>query len=103
MKIFIISPNADVLFTPELKAKLDTAGEIILNKDIKPLSEVTELFAGDEERILAIDPDFCEWKVPNEIIDKIPNLKAICLQTTSFSWVDVNYAKEKSIPVVNLR
>ncbi len=52
---------------------------------------------------MAIDPDFCDWKFPNEVIDKIPNLNAIHLQTTSFSWVDVDYCKQKDIPVVNLR
>jgi lactate dehydrogenase-like 2-hydroxyacid dehydrogenase len=31
------------------------------------------------------------------------NVKAICLQTTSFSWIDVKHAKDKGIPVTNLR
>jgi len=33
----------------------------------------------------------------------IKNVKAICLQTTSFSWIDVEHAKSKNIPVLNLR
>jgi len=103
MKIFIVSPNLDVLLTKDLRAKLDAAGDIFPITEIQPLQNITELYGGGEPRILAIDPDFCNWKVPNEIIDAIPNLKAICLQTTSFSWVDVDHAKSKSIPVTNLR
>jgi phosphoglycerate dehydrogenase-like enzyme len=64
---------------------------------------VTELYEDGEERIVAIDPDFSDWNFPNEIIDNIPNLKAICLQTTSFSWVDVEHCAQKGIPVLNLR
>ncbi len=72
-------------------------------KDIKPLPDITELYEGDEDRILAIDPDYCGWNVSNEVVNAMPNLKAICLQTTSFSWVDIENAKQKGIPVTNLR
>lgn len=102
MKIFIMSPNTDT----QLKDHLDTlnaAGEVVLINEIKPFEEITELYEGDEPRIVAVDPDFSDWKFPNEVIDKIPNLKAIVLQTTSFSWVDVDHAAQKGIPVVNLR
>lgn len=101
MKIFIISPNAHLL--GDQMSLLQAAGEVILVKDIQPLSEIKALYEGDEPRIVAIDPDFSDWSFPNDIIDKIPNLQAICLQTTSFSWVDVDYAKQKGIPVTNLR
>ncbi len=103
MKIFIVSPNANALFTPNLQKKLETAGEVILIEEIKPFKDVQELFLGTEDRILAIDPDFCDWKIPNEIIDMIPHLKGVCLQTTSFSWIDIDHAKQKGIPVMNLR
>lgn len=103
MKIIILSPNADVLFNPELKSKLESSGEVIYVKDIKPISEVSELYQGDEERILAIDPDFSNWKVENSDLEKIPNLTGVCLQTTSFSWIDIDFLKNKNIPVMNLR
>lgn len=70
---------------------------------IRPLKEVTELISGEEKRILAIDPDFCQWKITNEDIDSIPNLKTIVLQTTSFSYLDIAHCKERGITVVNLR
>lgn len=104
MKTFILSPNADTLFTVDLKSKLQSTNtEILYTKEIKPFDQVEGLMTGDEERIVAIDPDFCDWHVPNEALDKIPNLKAVCLQTTSFSWIDIDHLKSKGVPVMNLR
>lgn len=103
MKIFILSPNYDTLFSSELKSKLKKVGIVVVQKEIIPFEKVKGLYDGGEERILAIDPDFCDWNVPNEVIEKIPNLKAVVLQTTSFSWVDGERIAELKIPVVNLR
>lgn len=103
MKIFILSPNYDTLFTSELRSHLKSAGTVVVQKEIIPFERVKGLYDGSEERILAIDPDFCDWNLPNEVIDKIPNLKAVVLQTTSFSWIDGKYIAELKIPVVNLR
>jgi len=103
MKLFIFTPNVSTLFTPEQLNAVKSAGAVQLFSEIKPFSEIPELYAGDEDRIVAIDPDFSDWSLPNDIIDKIPHLKAICLQTTSFSWVDIAHCKAKGIPVTNLR
>lgn len=103
MKIFILSPNYDTLFSTELKEQLKKAGTLVVQKEIVPFKKVKGLYEGNEDRILAIDPDFCDWSVPNEAIDKIPNLKAVVLQTTSFSWIDSMHIAELKIPVVNLR
>jgi phosphoglycerate dehydrogenase-like enzyme len=103
MKLFILSPNKESVITPELEAKLRTLGEVVFYTKPGSFSEVPGLYDGDEERILTLDPDFCDWKAQSEDIDKIPNLKAICLQTTSFSWIDTNHFKEKGIPVTNNR
>ncbi len=102
MKIIILSPNVDLLFTEELKEKIHSAGNAIFIKKIKPLLEVCELY-GTEQKIVAIDPDFCEWSVPKAVIEKMKNVQAICLQTTSFSWIDTVEAKKQGIPVMNLR
>lgn len=102
MKIIILSPNADLLFTEELRGKIKSAGDAVFIKNIKPLLEVSELY-DSEPKIVAIDPDFCEWSVPKEVIGKMKNVQAICLQTTSFSWIDTAEAKKQGIPVMNLR
>ena len=64
MKTFVISPNADTLFTDELKARLNSINsEVVVTKEIKPFDQVEGLMDGDEDRIVAIDPDFCELVV----------------------------------------
>lgn len=103
MKLFIISPNIKTLFTGEQIQTIKVLGDIALQEEIVPPDQIPGLFDGDEERVIAIDPDFFDWNVTNEFIDRIPNLKAVVLQTTSFSWLDVGFAKSKGIPVVNLR
>ncbi len=102
MKIIVLSPNIDLLFTKELKQKIKSVGDLVFIKEIKPLSEVVELY-DSEQKIIAIDPDFCDWNVPKEVIKKMKNVQAICLQTTSFSWIDTAEAKKQGIPVMNLR
>ncbi len=102
MKVIVLSPSIELLFTAEQKKKIKSVGDAIFIKEIKPLSDVSELY-DNERKIVAIDPDFCGWTVPKAIISKMKNVQAICLQTTSFSWVDVAEAKKQSIPVVNLR
>lgn len=101
-KIIILSPNVNILFTKELKKKIDSVGDALFISTIKPLSKISELY-NNEPKILAIDPDFCKWNVPKDIIKKMKNVKSICLQTTSFSWIDIDQAKRQGIPVMNLR
>lgn len=102
MKTYILSPNVDTLFTDDLKEKLAAISDLTIVKDPQDFNNIPGLMEDNGDKVLAIDPDFCDWKVPNEIID-IPNLKAICLQTTSFSWIDTEYAKTKSVSIMNLR
>lgn len=102
MKLVVLSPNWETLLTEEQKQVLKNTRDCVFVSKIAPLSQVSEL-AGDGEKIIAIDPDFCNWKIENAEVDKIQGLKAICLQSTSFSWVDGEYLKSKNIPVTNLR
>ncbi len=55
-----------------------------------------------EPKVLALDPDITGWGLSNETIAKIPNLKAICLQTTGYEWVDGDYCREHNIAVTNV-
>ena len=103
MNIIILSPNANVLLTSEHFKKLHSIGNVIIETTIVPLCNVKSLYEEDEEKILAIDPDFCDWKINNIDIENIPNLKAICLETTSFNWIDIDFAKSKGIPVTNIK
>lgn len=55
-----------------------------------------------EPKVLALDPDITGWDLPNATIEKIPNLKAICLQTTGYEWVDGKFCREQEIAVTNV-
>ena len=104
MKAFIFDPLWNELVTEDLKNQLQASGlEITVTAEIAPLSNCKELFEGNEERILCLNPDYVGWKLTAEDYKDIPNLKAILGAATSFSWVDMSYASENSIPVCNIR
>ncbi len=56
-----------------------------LKKDEISLIKTTET---ENEKVVVIDPDFIDWKFPNEIWDEVRNLKAVCLATTTDQYVD---------------
>lgn len=104
MKAFIFDPLWDELITSELEGKLQDSGlEIVVTKQLAPLSACKALFEGEEERILCLNPDYVSWKLTADDYKSIPNLKAILSAATSFSWVDTSYADEKGIPICNIR
>lgn len=104
MKAFIFDPLWDELITDDLLEKLKSSGlELVITKAIAPLSDCKELFDGDEERILCLNPDYVSWKLLADDYKGIPNLKAILGAATSFSWVDMSYAGSHQIPVCNIR
>lgn len=37
-----------------------------------------------------------------KIMETLPNLKGVCLTSTSFGWIDLDYVKKKKIPVSNV-
>lgn len=100
----MFDPLWDELITDELTKQLEASGpELIVTKEIAPLSDNKALFEGNEERILCLNPDYVGWKLTSDDYKDIPNLRAILGAATSFSWVDTAYAAEKNIPVCNIR
>lgn len=53
-------------------------------------------------KVLALDPDVTGWNISNQQIAEIPNLKAICLQTTGYEWIDGEFCREHNIAVTNV-
>lgn len=102
MKIVVLSPNAKTLLTSDHLSKLKASGELVLVDQIRPFNQVAELQTSDE-KVVAIDPDFCNWSVTKADLESMAKVKAIILQSTSFSWIDHAAAAAKGIPVVNLR
>ncbi|MBU1117736.1 hypothetical protein KKD37_02110 [Patescibacteria group bacterium] len=102
MKIYLLSPVVSKMFDIDTVQNLKSIGEVIVDETIKPISEV-ESITDSTDKIIALDPDFCAWNLPKEELEKINGIKALCIQSTSFSWVDTEYLKSKNIPVVNIR
>lgn len=103
MKAFIFDPLWDELVTDDLLEKIRSSGlEVFVKKDIAPLSECKELFEGDEERVLCLNPDYVGWKLPSDEYKNIPNLKAILIASTGFEWVEQNVANERDIPICQI-
>lgn len=65
-------------------------------------SNYEPLYQDPEPKVIALDPDITGWSLPNEIIAKIPNLRAICLQTTGYEWVDCDFCLKNGIAVTNV-
>lgn len=104
MKAFVFDPLWDDLITDDLLGRLKTGGvELVVTKEIAPISDCAALFEGDDERILCVNPDYVGWKLTADDYNKIPNLKAILGAATSFSWIDDSYAKSNGITIANVR
>ena len=97
MKLYIYCRQNDL--TAEQKDLLEEKFEDVVILE-KPEYEL--LFNDESEKVIAIDPDIVGWEFKNEIIDKTPNIRAICLETTGYEWVDCAYCSEKGIAVTNV-
>jgi lactate dehydrogenase-like 2-hydroxyacid dehydrogenase len=98
MKIIIINSRKD--FSKNQVDALRKAGKLIFVE--KEPNYKDPLFADAEEKIVAVGPELVNWKFPNTVISSIPNIKAICLPTTSFGWIDGGHARKNGIKLTNV-
>ncbi len=105
MKIVIFNPKDS--FTSEQQKQLSSFGEIVYTKtrEALPVEKLLDMAKGAE--ILGVDPDplggFEKAKEKlTKVMESLSNLKGVCLSTTSFGWVDLEYAKKRKIPVSNV-
>ncbi|MDQ3159294.1 MAG: hypothetical protein M3P98_04145 [bacterium] len=104
MKAFVFDPIWNKLITKGLQDKLDDAGiEVVLTGKIAPITDKKDLFEGDDERILCVNPDYVGWDLKSEMYKGIPNLKAILPASTGFEWIQGDIAREKNIPVCHIK
>ncbi len=75
--------------------------DLIFLESQNDINSADKIFSSDEEKILGLAPEIVNWEFKNETIDKIKNLKGVCLATTSYNWVDGAYLKKKGIPLTN--
>lgn len=88
-------------FTNEQIEELKQVGELIFLEDTFDLDKAPYL-DDDSEKILVVDPDWYNWDINANHLSKIKNLKAICLSTTAFDWIDLEYCRKNNILVSNI-
>lgn len=101
MRLYILAPNGNNFSNSQMEKLYTVYSEIIFVDKVMRFSELPKI-NDDTNKVFAIDPDFCDWNIPNYALDT-NGLKAICLDTTSYSWVDLEYAKTKNIIITNVR
>lgn len=97
MKLYLYTQTTD--FTEEQMSSLKNHYEEVI---IISENNYLPIISDESEKVIALDPDIVDWSFPNEIIAKVKNLKAVCLETTGYEWVDRRYCKEKGIIVTNV-
>ena len=60
-----------------------------------------EYLKDNEEKILMADPEWYHWNLRKDHISKIKNLKAICINTTAFDWIDAEDCNNNGIIVTH--
>ena len=88
-------------FTNEQINSLESIGKLIFLEEIKKERDYPYL-NDEEEKIILADPDWYDWDISAEHMKQIKNLKAICLSTTAFDWIDLEYCKNNNIIVTNI-
>ncbi len=99
MKLYITYTKDS--FTNEQIEQLNKVGEAIFLETFFDLDKAPYL-NDDEEKIIMADPDWYNWNVSNEHLSKVKNLKGVCLSTTAFDWIDLNYCKNNNIIVTSI-
>lgn len=99
MKLYITYTKNS--FTEKQIQELSKVGEIIFLEDTFNLDNAPYL-DDDSEKILVVDPDWYNWDINASHLSKVKNLKGVCLSTTAFDWIDLDYCKNHNIVVCNI-
>jgi lactate dehydrogenase-like 2-hydroxyacid dehydrogenase len=97
MNIIIVNPKSD--FTYEDINRMEKIGKLTFIETSKYQDH--PVFKSNEEKVLATGPELIDWKLPNKFIETVKNIKAICIPTTSFAWVDGAFLRSKNIDLLN--
>jgi phosphoglycerate dehydrogenase-like enzyme len=105
MKIVVFNPESD--FTASQLQALKEMGQVAMVKDRKVLPLATMVDMVKQAEIIAADPDpvggFEKAKpVLTKLMEAAPHLRGVCLSTTSFGWIDLDYCKKRGLPVSNV-
>lgn len=100
MEVYIISKKED--FLTEQIERLEKLGTVTFVDEVGVDLTKAPFMDSNQEKIIAVNPDYTGWKFPDEVIERIPNLKGIVLQTTGYSYIDLEFCKQKGIIVTNI-
>lgn len=105
MKISIFLPKSE--FNKRQVAKLKSLGRVTFTLDRSDLSDAQLKKHAAGADIIGIDPDnFAGFENALtrvfRMAESLPHLKGISLSTTSFGWVDLQYFKDRKIPICNI-
>lgn len=99
MEIYVIGSKKD--FTKEQIKRLKQVGNLKFIEEKHDMYNA-EYVKTNEPKVIAIDPDLTGWEFSNALIEKIPNLKGICLMSTSYSYIDLEFCKKRNVVVTNV-
>ncbi len=100
MKVIFVAPKVNI--PKELIKKLKKYAEVyFFEQDPIDIRDIDLLYEKGD-KILCPFPEPMVWNFPNQFIKVIPDLKAICLSTTSFSWIDGKLARSLGIHLTNV-
>ena len=99
MKLYITYTKNS--FTDSQIEELGKVGEIIFLEETFDLDKAQYL-DDEDEKILIVDPDWYNWDINADHLSKVKNLKGVCLSTTAFDWIDLEYCKQNNIIVSNI-
>ncbi len=99
MKIYVMYTKDS--FLKEQIDQLSQVGEVIFQEEFFELDHAPYL-EDDSDKILVVDPDWYHWDITADHLSKIKNLKSVCLATTAFDWIDLEYCRKNGILVTNI-
>ena len=100
MKVIFVAPKTNL---PEkLIKKLKQQADVYFFEDNPIDIRNIKMLKEKGDKILCPFPEPMAWKFPSEFIEEIPDLKAICVSTTSFSWIDGKLARSLNIHLTNV-
>jgi len=105
MKIAVLVPKNE--FLKEQQRRLSQLGQVIYVKSREEHALKKLIKLAKDSEILAADPDvFGGFEVAKAKLTKLmktlPKLKAVAFASTSFSWIDLDYCRERNIVVTNV-
>lgn len=101
MEFYLIVSGKNAGLIEQQMSNLRRLGTVITISHKGKLADIQKLKEDKEEKILGLDPDSFEWDLDSKAFDKIPNVKAVITQSTSFDWVKPKELKKKNIVVCN--